>query len=298
MLSGLIPLLSFAPIFLMVHGLIFLKNRRAAKRRSPISGELLRSPGETIRNEIEDISFDFAAHISLAPLIPLLLYSTYLSFMYFGSKKPGMWVMLFYVLLGIGATIYLAWKIYHLAKHRNELSLGYEAELAVAQELNAMAHEGYWIFHDFPAEKFNIDHVVVGPAGVFAIETKGRSKPINLDGKAEWTVEYDGNALRFPGWVEMEPLAQAQRQAKWLQDWLTKAVGEKVSAKPILALPGWYVKRTSGGGMLVFNGKNAQSLLGRNSESVLHDKLIRQISHQLDQRCRTVKPQAYTAADK
>jgi len=32
--------------------------------------------------------------------------------------------------------------------------------------------DGYHVYHDFPAERFNIDHVVVGPAGAFAIETK------------------------------------------------------------------------------------------------------------------------------
>ncbi len=298
MYAGLIPLLSFVPIFLIVYGLIFIKNRRSATRRSPITGDLLRSPGESLREVIEDITFDFAAHIFLVPLIPLLLYSIYLSVLYFGVRNPGWVVMLFYVLMGIGATLYLAKKTYQLAKRRNELTLGYEAELAVAQELNAMAHDGYWIFHDFPAEKFNIDHVVVGPAGVFAIETKGRAKPINHDGRAEWTVEYDGKALAFPGWVETEPLMQAQRQAKWLQEWLTKAVGEAVSAKPILALPGWYVKRTNGGGMLVFNGKNAQGLLGRLTDGLLPDKIIKQITHQLDQRCRTVKPKAYTSDKK
>jgi hypothetical protein len=293
MFSGLIPLLSFLPIFLIVFGLIKIKKWRAAKRRSPLSKELLRGPGESLRDEINELVFDLAAHIAITPLIPLLLYSAYLSLLYFGGHKPQSLTFGFYVLLGLGGTIHFGRKIYFLTKKINELTLGYEAEVAVAQELNAMAYDGYRIFHDVPGEGFNIDHVAVGPSGVLAIETKGRAKPIYDDGKTQWTVEYDGNVLMFPGWRETEPLAQAQRQAKWLQEWLTKAVGEKVAARPALALPGWYVKRTSGGGITVFNGKNACALLGRITDSALPDKLIKQISHQLDQRCRTVKPKSF-----
>jgi hypothetical protein len=298
MLSSFIPLLTFVPIFLIVYGLIFIRNFRAAKRRSPISRDLLRGPGESLRAEIDDISFDVASHIAIAPFLPLLLYSAYISLLYFGGQKPKAFLIVFNVLVGLGLTLYFAKKIYFLAKKRNELSLGYVAEVAVGQELNAMAHDGYWIFHDVPAEGFNIDHVTVGPSGVLSIETKGRAKPINDDGKAQWTVEYDGSVLHFPGWRETEPLTQAQRQAKWLQEWLTKAVGEKIDVRPVLALPGWYVKRTRGGGMLVFNGKNAPTLLGRSIEPALSDKTIKQIAHQLDQRCRTVKPTAYTPDEK
>ena len=28
------------------------------------------------------------------------------------------------------------------------------------------------VYHDIQADQFNIDHVVVGPSGVFAVETK------------------------------------------------------------------------------------------------------------------------------
>ena len=303
MLSFLFPLvllvLVFAPIVLIVYGLIFLRNRRASKRRSPLSHDLLRSPGESLRIEIEDMSLDLMAYLAYAPVFPLLLYSLYLTCIHFGDNpKVGVIATTLYILMGLGALVFSSIKIWKLAKRRNELSLGYEAEVAVAQELNLMAHDGYWIFHDFPAEKFNIDHVVVGPAGIFAVETKGRAKPINDEGKAEWNVEYDGVTLRFPGWQETEPIQQAQRQAKWLQEWLSKAVGEDVSVKGILALPGWYVKRTGSGGIMAYNGKSSSTMLGRVTGSELPEKLIKQLTHQLDQRCRTVKPRAYTPDEK
>lgn len=81
------------------------------------------------------------------------------------------------IILGIGLTVYC---LTNLLKHlnlRRSYQLGYEGEIAVGQELNQLMLDGYRVYHDFPGDKFNIDHIVVGPPGVFAVETKARSKP-------------------------------------------------------------------------------------------------------------------------
>ena len=59
-------------------------------------------------------------------------------------------------------------------KFRN-LNRGERGELCVAEILDELRSSGYRAFHDLPGDGYNIDHVVVGPAGVFAIETKFRS---------------------------------------------------------------------------------------------------------------------------
>jgi hypothetical protein len=100
-------------------------------------------------------------------------------------------------------------------------------------------------------------------------------------------VIYDGKMLKFPTWTETEPLAQAERQAKWLTDFLTKAVGEPVNVQPVLALPGWFVNRTTQQGMLVVNPKNLSFIL---KNRMLSDKLISRVAHQLEQQCRDIDP--------
>ena len=64
------------------------------------------------------------------------------------------------------------------------------------------------MYHDFPAEGFNIDLVVIATQGVFAVETKGFTKDKNAKGKAGATVMYDGKALAFPTWATKAPLVQ------------------------------------------------------------------------------------------
>ena len=171
--------------------------------------------------------------------------------------------------------------------------LGLDAELAVGQELNTLMFEGFRVFHDFPAENFNIDHIAVGPAGVFAVETKGRPKPIKGRGKVDAKVFSDGDVLRFPDWNESEPLEQAKWQAKWLAKWLSSAVGQSVSVKPVLALPGWFVEMTKRGDVVVYSGKSPQFFSKLKIGEGLPEPLVLRIAHQLEQRCRDVSPSAY-----
>lgn len=156
--------------------------------------------------------------------------------------------------------------------------------------------EGYFVFHDVhlnnSADDYNIDHVVIGASGVFAVETKGRSKLVQKGGKVEFKVKYDGTQLIFPNKVEIEPIEQAKRQAISLQKWLSAAVGESVEVKPVLAIPGWFTEGR--GEVAIINGKNSAGYFNGARGQKLSDKLIIQIAHQLEQCSRNVKPQAYS----
>ena len=282
--------LALGPLIITVYLVSFYKKSTQSKRRNPINNNLLRSPGESLRQRIEDVNLDISAYLSLVMLLPLMLYTLYISFS--SVKSISLIASIFYLIIGFSSLAFIFFKLIKLVIIKANLSLGYDAELAVGQELNSMMRDGYWVFHDVPAENYNIDHVLVGVAGVFAIETKGRSKLKQKNGKADYKVKYDGNKLDFPGWSETEPLEQASRQAKSLQTWLSSAVGESIQVKPVLILPGWFVESSTGRGIMVLNGKNPSSSLGKVFGKPLESKLIQQIAHQLDQRCRTVKTQA------
>jgi len=282
----------FAAFFTIV---IFRKTRRG--RRSPLTGNLLRGPGESLRTEIEKISEQMNDALLrlftsfVPPLAGLLVLS------YMQDHKVPIWQLAFIYLLFLLLVAWATQQLYRLIKKRADLSLGLDAELAVGQELNHLMAQGCRVFHDFPAENFNIDHVVVGPGGVIAVETKGRAKPDKGRGSVDATVIYDGQILRFPDWHEKAPLDQAKRQAEWLQRWLSSAVGETIQVKAALALAGWFIERTKPGSVIVFNGKSPQFLAKpQNQSNSIPPELIQRIAHQLEQRCRDVEPVAYPKA--
>ena len=93
---------------------------------------------------------------------------------------------------------------------------------------------------DIPFDGFNIDHLIICPNGVFVIETKGRSKPIN-NGEKQFKVRVENDALHFPNHVEKAPLEQVRRNVTTVRNWLNSATGTEVPVGGVLVLPGWFV---------------------------------------------------------
>jgi hypothetical protein len=166
--------------------------------------------------------------------------------------------------------------------------------MSVGQELDQLMKSGYSVFHDLPGDKpFNIDHVVVGPNGVFAVETKGRAKPVNRAARDGHKVQYRDEKLYFPGWMEDRPIEQAKMNAKWLSRWLSSAVGVHIDVTPIVVLPGWYVETQYRPLVLVLSGNQCQSFIPKIPGGPVSDQQLRQISHQLDSRCRDIEPHSH-----
>jgi hypothetical protein len=188
---------------------------------------------------------------------------------------------------------FFLFKLVGLFNRRTKLRVGYEAERSAGQELNQLMLDGHYVYHDFPASKFNIDHIIVGRQGVLAVETKGRSKKMSGRRKEDAEVTYDGKQLKFPFHTEKNPLEEAKDHARSLSKWLSSATGEPVQVTPVLTIPGWFIKRTSPDGIAVLNPGEFHKFLGAKKQTALTDAQIKRIIHQLDQRCRDVEPKSY-----
>lgn len=288
MLSSLIPsLIVLVALFIPAGFILAVRFREQQRKRSPLSQNLLRSPGESLRKELNDCVWDFVMYLMFLPLVPLVLYA--LTLQRALDTNSVFRISFVLVVVGLLAFGFFFYKTFTTIRRIWKLRLGYEAELAMGQELDQLMRQGAVVFHDFPADGFNIDHVLIAQNGVFAIETKGRSKPNRDRGSEDAKVVYDGSGLNFPGWVETKPLEQARRQAAWLGKWLTSAVGDAVTVRPVLALPGWFVERKSRSEVLLISGREAPSILKAKQET-LSESMIKRIEHQLEQRCRDVEP--------
>lgn len=285
---------TYLALFLLPMGAVYLwRKREVSKRRSPLTRMLLRGPGESLRNELDGVFGEVLVLLIMFPTMPLILYSLHISQSYFGGVKESTFRVSLAVLVGVGISCFALFKIITLLKRTHRLRLGYEGEVAIAQELNQLMREGAYVFHDVPADGFNIDHVIVWSKGVFAVETKARMKPKRDRGTEDAKVVFDGQRLQFPGWAELAPLEQALRQAKWLAQWLSSAVGDTVGVKPVLALPGWYVERKAKSDVVIINGGNASGTFGKLIHTALSEEMIKRIVYQLEQRCRDVAPKHF-----
>lgn len=286
------PIILFFGTFSIIASVLYLlrKTRQIKGKRSPFTDNFLRSPGESLNKKIMEISDRVTENLVLLITTPILLYAIYISSLHFSNPKNSVLTLDIYVIAGIGFVVYSLIRLVKLLNLRRSYQLGYEGEIAVGQELNQLMRDGYYVYHDFPGDKFNIDHIVVGASGVFAVETKARSKPTSKDRKADAKVKYDGRCLQFPNGMDVQSIEQAKRQAEWLSKWLRSAVGEAVKVRPVVALPGWFVERVASGGIRVINPKNFRSIAKTKTGSNLSDQMISRIVHQLERKCRDVKP--------
>jgi hypothetical protein len=125
-------------------------------------------------------------------------------------------------------------------------------EKIVAEALEELKAYGYRVFHDLEGEGFNVDHVVIGPAGVFAIETKMRTKP----GGRQATVEYDGQRVLVAGLEpDRNPVEQARASARHVSQRLREVTGEPIPVRPVVLFPEWWVRERSGAEVWVLNPK-------------------------------------------
>lgn len=279
-------------------GLLLARKRRVrAARSSPIGIDLLRGPGHTLKAEAEDLQLDAMGYLLGLAVLPLLLLALHLAQSYVLGIPENAFRTTFLSALGLVCVGVLLRNLVTRVSRLDNLRLGYDAEVAVGQELDQLMRQGAFVFHDFPADRFNIDHIVIAPQGVFAVETKGYSKRNDLKGSERARVEFDGKQLRFPAWTSSEALEQAERQAKWLAAWLSRATGGPIGVTPVLALPGWYVERKGRGGVQVFSGRELVRLLDARPNRPLTAAEVQQVVHQVDQRCRNVKP-SYQSGDK
>lgn len=278
--------ISLLPMLFMVVAVFSVKRRLDRdERRDPITTELRLLPAAGVLEQREKLREQFTDRLLQATGLGFVVSAMLLLVRVPENARPMGLVDWTVVLLGFGFACLLAFRVSKDMPQLRRLRLAARAEQAVAQEIGTVLAGQNRLIHDVRAKDFNIDHVVITPAGVFAVETKSRRKPPAGGGAGAVKVRYDGRKLEFPGWAETEPIAQAERQARWLAQHLKGATGEAVAVTPVLALPGWFVENTariSDGMVRVVNPKGAAWLFLPNRPPVLDPPAIQRIAFQVE----------------
>ncbi len=291
------------PIGLLL-ALLALRRRReqASELCSPMAAhrKLLRGPGESLRREGERLDDQLNEALLGICIGPLALVAV-AAVTALRSPRPLGWIE--WITWGVAGAVGFTFAYRHVLRlhiKRRRVRLGFSGERAVGEELNGLMREGWRVFHDVPADQFgNVDHVLVGPGGVYAVETKTRRKRREKEPKIAVASQrgeahrlfYDGERIYLgtasANGGDSRALEQARRQARWLGDFLAKATGEPVPVRPILTFPGWFIDRRGRGEVLVVNPAEMRGALDR--VPVLGPAQITRICYQLDARCRDVE---------
>ena len=159
---------------------------------------------------------------------------------YFSKQPPNPVVFTVVAVLFIG---FAAWRVWRTRPRLRALKQGIEGEKAVGQFLERLRQAGYQVFHDLIGVGFNVDHVLIGPAGVFTIETKTWSKPA----RSEARIRFDGEKISAAGREpERDAAVQARAQAGWLRGLLVESTGRNFEVFPVVVFAGWFIEQAEG----------------------------------------------------
>jgi len=248
------------------------------KGRSPLKNPPLRNPGEGLQEQLNDLLTDKIMLYLLIGVLPLC-FTIQEWFDYFFSPVPRPFLL---TILTIPCVI-VAWvKIKKFFREGQNIARGMKAEKSVGQYLEQFRAQGYQIFHDIPGEngdkKFNTDHVIIGPKGVFTIETKYARKPE----KGQTKIQYDGRQISINGQTpDRDPVVQAKAQASDLSTLLKESTGRVFFVKPVVIYPGWFVEnKVFNAEVWVMNEKALGPFIER-QDTELSDENISMASHHL-----------------
>lgn len=284
-LSGLIfgLVLFLGPLFILGAVANHRRKRYKASADDPFTDQPLRPPGESLRLRIEKLNEDFDEALLVMALTAMVTVVPVMS----APERARIWIG--GIAAAFVAVVYM-WngrKLLVAQRLLWDCRLGFSGERVVGESLTRLLAHGYHVFHDLLFDDFNIDHVIVGPAGVFAVETKARRKPADVKGQRRAVVTFDGETLIYPKWRDTHGLEQARRNAATLSKMLTKATGEYTSVGALLVIPGWFVDRkVRSNTVTVLNEKEIRSFIPQRVAKPLSPERIQRIVYQLEQRCR------------
>ena len=211
--------------------LMLVKKR---KGRSPIKATPRRFPGQSLEEEKGRLTDDALAHVlTCLVAVGLAVYEWIKSLQ---ESPPQPWAL---TVLALAICAWFGPKAVRLMRKVKSVNLGLKGEVYVGQKLEMLRERGFKVLHDIPGDGWNVDHLLIGEKGVFAIETKTYWK--NSPNSDE--VTYDGNEVRVAGFVpERDPVVQAKAVAGAIRGIIKERTGKDVYVRPVLLYPGWFTK--------------------------------------------------------
>lgn len=196
------------------------------KKRSPLKDRPLRGAGQSVSEMIDDSITD-AALLAAAPFLAIYIALNE----WWRSYRHDTFHPIAFGIVAILTSAFCVWRFTKIWKRIKLLKLGRDGERIVAEFLDPMRKTGFEILHDVVGGDFNVDHVLIGPQGVFVIETKTRSK----SGGQEETVQFDGTDIFIHGFTaDPNPLIQAKANVRWIKELLKSSTSKDFPVIPVV----------------------------------------------------------------
>ncbi|MFG2459426.1 nuclease-related domain-containing protein [Streptomyces sp. NPDC048523] len=178
-----------------------------------------------LRNDAESVMPQGASEAEARPMLPPLTSADDLS-----TNRPGESLRDLLDKSGVGLIERLVSQLLRRRTEWDSWRKGLAGERRVGAELNRLASHGWRVLHSIPlADKVDVDHLLVGPGGVFSINTKHHRKEAVWVGDDSVKVNHGK-----PAPYARKSRAEAKRVARVLEHYC----GFPVPVEPVLVFVG------------------------------------------------------------
>lgn len=172
-------------------------------------------------------------------LIVIMIITVCLGAIWGATLWKSAWISCAAILILVGLLVCGRWLLrkfeLHVEESFRESRLwrrGYEGERVVGELLESSLPDTFHVFNDvhFPGRKANIDHIVIGPSGIFVLDTK------NWRGTVSWSE--DGKTLLVNGEPDKHNTVNSALSAALdVRDKLLTLTNKEYFVKAILVFP-------------------------------------------------------------
>jgi len=286
-MAAIMPIL-VAVFPVVIFGLLIEAVQRGEEqrqRRDPFTTEFLRPAGYSLQRRVDALQLNLALTFGFGLAAPLWFYSVWLSAGSWASAPS--WTAGLYIFMAAISFLFFLTRTVLAYRTMSQVRLALDGEAASGQELDRLMRFGARVFHDMPAEEFNLNHVVVSAAGVMAVESLAHPRIDSKDHIEQATVHFDGRHLSFPDMRGDAAVLRAREHARWLAEWLSQALHEEIVVQPFLSLPGWSVERQGLSDVTVLNPRDCSKYV--QGKPKLSERMQDRIAFQIERACRNEK---------
>jgi hypothetical protein len=168
------------------------------------------------------------------------------------------------VLTGLAVAALVGWRLrFRPSEQARSWQRGAHGERRTARRLHRLPRDGYAVFHDLamPGSAANVDHLVIGPSGVFVIDSK------------QWT----GHVCQSSDglvWHNHYRLDRTLETVRWEAETLGRLLG--IPAAPLLCVHGAQIQQAGlhAQGVAIVPADRLRSALG-------HDQVLAEVDVEL-----------------
>jgi len=242
---------------------------------------IMREAAQRFRDEFEALSRKQSAYLG-ASLTFVFIFAVAHTFqaqlLFEGYPAWQLYLLLATLLAAAGFALY---RLVSTVREWRRVRFLRDANIAVGHSLQRIAVGHGRVFHDVPTPAGVVDHVIIGPGGVYAINVVAhramRRENVHLaDGELRFRP--DGKTISIT-----DIASRTTRLEQEFRDLLKNSV----RVRSVIAVPGWHADSQTGDGHLVVNERTLPMLRGWRSEAeYLMDEDVQNLQQHRTKTCK------------